>query len=119
MYIPGLNQHSMQLINNIVNGFKNYPAYSSYTIKSYLYDMQSKAQALEISRDNKIINLFLFYPAVNGSGKIGSIAIYGYDIAGHYKAIKSSMKAFGLNVDSVDIDRGGIEDFVDVYLTDY
>ena len=30
-----LNKESLQRIENIVNGFRNYPAYAAYTIKSY------------------------------------------------------------------------------------
>lgn len=110
-----LNQDSLTRIQNIANGFRNYPAYSAYQIKSYLYDMHSGAYALEISRNGQKINLFLFYPEFGGSGKIGSIALYGANLQGHYNAMCSSMTAFGMPISDIQFDSG-IETFLDITL---
>ena len=110
-----LNSDSLQRINNIVNGFRNYPAYSSYTIKSYTYDIRTGAHALEITRNNQLVNLWLFMP----DGKIESIAVYGSNLQGHLNAILSSMTVFGMKVSSAEMDYSGYSDYVDIYLEDY
>ena len=110
-----LNQDSLARIQNIVNGFRNYPAYSAYQIKSYLYDMHAGCHAIEISRNGQVINLFLFYPEYGGSGKIGSIALYGANLQGHYNAMRSSMTAFGMPISDIQFDSG-IETFLDITL---
>ena len=53
-----LNQDSLARIQNIVNGFRNYPAYSAYQIKSYLYDMHAGCHAIEISRNGQVIRIW-------------------------------------------------------------
>lgn len=110
-----LNQDSLARIQNIVNGFRNYPAYSAYQIKSYLYDMRAGCHAIEISRNGQVINLSLFYPQYGGSGKIGSIALYGANLQGHYNAMRSSMTAFGMPISDIQFDSG-IETFLDITL---
>lgn len=112
-----LNQDSQQRINNIVNGFRNYPAYHAYSIKSYAYDIHTGAHALEISRNNQLVNLWLFMPGIDG--KIASIAVYGCNLQGHLNAILSSMTVFGMRVSSAEIDRAGYSDYIDIYLEDY
>lgn len=112
-----LNKDSLQRITNIVNGFRNYPAYASYSIKSYTYDLRLGVHALEITRNGQVVNLWLFYPDVNG--KIESIAVYGSNLQGHLNAILSSMTVFGMKVSSAEIDRSGISDFIDIYLEEY
>lgn len=110
-----LNQDSLMRIQNIVNGFRNHPTYSTYQIKSYLYDMRAGCHALEITRNGQPINLFLFYPDANGSGKIGSIALYGANLQGHYNAMRSSMMAFGMPISEISFDSG-METFLDITL---
>ena len=111
-----LNQDSRQRIENIANGFRNYPAYSSYDIQSYVYDFRAGVHALEITRNGNPVNLFLFYPDESGNGKIGSIAVYGSQLQGHYNAMKSSMMAFGMRITSISMESG-LEDFVDIYIS--
>lgn len=111
-----LNQDSLKKIGNIVAGFKAYPAYKAYDIKSYCYDFRIGVHALQISKGSSTINLWLFYPGYDG--EIESIAIYGANLRGHLNAIRSSMTIFGLPVESAEMD-GGMEDFVDVYLKEY
>lgn len=110
-----LNQDSLQRIQNIANGFRNYPAYAAYDIKSYCYNAMAGIHALEITRNNQAVNLFLFYPATNRSGKIGSIAVYGASLQGHYNAMRSSMMAFGMPITDISIESGN-ETFLDVYI---
>ena len=110
-----LNQDSKQRIQNIANGFRNFPAYSAYSIESYVYDAMAGVHALEITRGGRKVNLFLFYPDYSGNGKIGSIAVYGSNLQGHYNAMKSSMMALGMPISSISIDSG-IETFLDIEL---
>lgn len=92
MFFNSLNQDSLQRIQNIADGFKAYPAYSSYQLNQYVYDPVRGIHAIEISHNGRFINLFLFFPDYNHTGKIGSIALYGSNLQGHYNAMKSSMK---------------------------
>ena len=110
-----LNQDSLQRIQNIAAGFKNFPAYAAYQITSYVYDFRAGVHALEITRDGKMINLFLFYPDTSGNGKIGSIALYGANLQGHYNAMSSSMMAFGMPISDISFDSG-METFLDIHL---
>lgn len=112
-----LNNDSLRRIGNIVNGFRNYPAYAAYSIRSYAYDVRTGAHALEITHDNRLVNLWLFMPGFDG--KIESIAVYGSNLQGHLNAILSSMTVFGMKVSSAEIDRSGASDYVDIYLEDY
>lgn len=116
MFTNSLNSESQCHINNIVTGLKNHPMYAAYNIRSYCYDMRVGVHAIEISKNGQPLNLFLFYPDDLGNGNIGSIAIYGANLKGHLAAIRSSNKIFGLEVESADIDYGGISDYIDVYL---
>lgn len=115
MIYHSLNQDSIQRIKNIENGFRNYPAYASFQIRNFVYDMHAGVHALEITRNGQNVNLFLFYPDASGSGKIGSIALYGVNLQGHYNAMRSSMMAFGMPISDISFDSG-IEPFLDIYL---
>ena len=110
-----LNQDSLQRIQNIATGFRNFPAYSAYQIQSYVYDFRAGVHALEITRNGQPVNLFIFYPDVSGNGKIGSIALYGANLQGHYNAMRSSMMAFGMPISDISFDSGN-EPFLDIYL---
>ena len=113
MFYNSLNKESLQRIANIETGFRNYPAYAAYQIRSYTYDWHAGVHALEISRDGRIVNLFLFYP--NYGGKIESFAVYGSNLQGHYNAMRSSMMAFGMHITSISMESGA-SDYVDVYI---
>ena len=117
MFYNQLNNDSLQRIGNIVKGFRNYPAYAAYSIRSYAYDLRTGAHALEITHNGQLVNLWLFYPGIDG--KIASIAVYGNYLQGHLKAILSSMTVFGMKVSSAEIDHSGMSDFIDIYLVDY
>lgn len=108
-----LNQDSQQRIRNIEIGFRNYPAYSAYDIRNYRYDLQNGVQALEVSKNGRMVNLFLFFPGLGG--KIESIALYGSNLQGHYNAMSRSMMAFGMKILSIDFEYGQ-SDYLDIYL---
>lgn len=110
-----LNQDSLQRIQNIAIGFRNFPAYAAYQIRSYVYDFRAGVHALEVTRNGQMVNLFLFYPDTCGNGKIGSIALYGSNLQGHYNAMSSSMMAFGMPISDISFDSG-VETFLDIYL---
>lgn len=117
MFYNSLNPDSHKRIQNIINGFRNYPAYAAYSIRSYCYDMRAGVHAIEISRNGQLMNLWLFYPGSNG--EIQSIAVYGAGLQGHLKAILSSMTVFGMKVESAEMDYSGMSDFIDIYLEEY
>jgi hypothetical protein len=108
-----LNQDSQQRIRNIENGFRNYPAYAAYDIRNYLYDLNNGVRALEVSKNGRMVNLFLFFPDL--AGKIESIALYGSNLQGHYNAMSRSMMAFGMRISSIDFEYGQ-SDYLDIYL---
>lgn len=110
-----LNQDSINRIRNIEMDLKNNPLYSSYQIRYYIYDSFADVHALEISKNGAKVNLWLFYPDVSNNGKIGSIALYGLYLQGHYNAIKSSMTVFDISVSDISFDSG-LESFLDIYL---
>lgn len=107
-----LNQDSLQRINNIVANFRANPSYSSFQIRTFLYQ---GVHAIEITRNGNKINLLLFYPEVNNSGKIGSIAMYGANLLEHYNTMKTSNKAFGMQIYDISLE-GGMSPFIDIYL---
>lgn len=110
-----LNQDSLMRIENIERGLRNYPPFSTYQIKSYLYDIRAGCHALEITRNGNLVNLYLFYPDVSGNGKIGSIALYGIHLQTHYNTMRSSMMIFGMPISDISFDSG-IETFLDITL---
>ncbi len=114
-----LNQHSLQLIDNIRMNAKEHPSYQGYQIiKDALSYSDAGAVAIKLISPKGPANMFLFYPSLDGSGKIGSCAIYGFQLTGHKNAIERTMTLFGLPVQSVHWDEG-IERFLDVTLEDY
>lgn len=114
-----LNAHSLFLINNIWVNANSHPMYANYDIEK---DVESYADAgavaIKVLKNGRAINMFLFYPACDGSGKIGSCAIFGNQLDGHKSAIERSMLLFGLPVKTVTWDEG-IERFIDVTIRDY
>lgn len=114
-----LNQHSKQLINNIWINAKNHPMYKSFdVVKDEVSYLDAGAIAIKLISPTGPTNMFLFYPAIDGSGRIGSCAIYGVHLSGHKNAIERSMLLFGLPVQSIEWDEG-IERFLDVTLEEY
>lgn len=113
------NQQSRKLITNILVNAQNHPMYAAYEVeKDEASYFNAGAIAINISKSSRPINMFLFYPAYDNSGKIGSVAIYGCQLSGHKNTIEKSMTLFGLPVESVEWDSG-FETFLDVTLEDY
>lgn len=116
---PRFNQRSRQLIDNIWLNAKAQPMYASHQIiKDETSYADGGAIAIMVGKNGQLLNMFLFYPAYDGSGKIGSCAIYGNFLEGHKQAIERSMQLFNLPVESVEWDQG-METFLDVTLKDY
>jgi len=116
MCLNFLNEESRQLISNIYENALHHPSYLSYDIKynetSY---WNAGAIAIEIYKNGQFCNMFLFFPAPDRSGNIGSVAIYGINLEGHKRAIERSHLLFGLPVDYVEVDSG-FETYLDVVL---
>ena len=89
--------------------------YNFCQVRSYVHNYSNGSRAIDISRNGVPVNLYLFYPDEDGSGKIDSIAIYGSYLQGFYNSIQSEKMIFGLKVKAIYKDSG-IEDFLDVYL---
>ena len=106
-----LNQDSKQRIRNIENGFRNHPNFFGYDIRNYCYNLDEGVQALEVSKNGRFVNLFLFFPDFDG--KIESIAVYGSNLQGHYNAMRSSMMAFGMRITDISMESGA-SDFIDI-----
>ena len=100
-------------INAVARNLRDKSQYRLCQFRTYSRSNSSKA--IEITKHGQPINLFLFYESVDGSGKIGSIAIYGLYLNDYYKAIKQAGSIFGLNVESVELDAG-FDDFLDIYV---
>lgn len=113
MFSFSLNSNSQQMIQNILNGLRM--AFPAYQCRTYIYDYRAGVHALEITRNGRICNLYLFYPETDGSGKIGSVALYGDALENHYRTISSSKNLFGMHVTSIERDFGQ-EDFLDIYV---
>lgn len=114
-----LNKQSQNLINTVWLNAQCHPMYADYIVeKDEASYFDAGAIAIKVSRNGRLLNMFLFYPACNNSGKIGSIAIYGCQLDGHKRAIERTMTVFGLPVEDVEWDEG-FERFLDVTLEDY
>lgn len=116
MFSGYMSEASVLQITTIANRLMLHPLYSKYTIQSYCFDWSCDVYAIKISENFNTINLFLFYPSTTGDGTIESIAIYGMGLSGHLEKILASKRIFGLEIESAEIDRSGMSDFVDVYL---
>lgn len=114
--MPHLNSDSKRRISNIVSNFRNHPNYRLYNIRSYVYDARQGAEAIEITKNGQLVNLWLFLPGIDG--EIDSIACYGMYLSGHYQAIKNSMNVFGMPVLDVSMEKG-LSQYVDIQLASY
>lgn len=113
---PSFNSNSEQLIENIYRNARNHTMYVSYQIeldRASYFDAPSNG--VKIAMNGSFVNMFLFYPAPDNSGKFGSVAIYGASLNDHKAAVERSMNLFGLLVESVSWDEG-YEKFLDVVL---
>lgn len=112
-----LNSRSLQLINNIREGFISHPMFSEYEIDSYFDENQSGSFFMDITHKGQFMSKYMFWPTPYGD--IHSIAIYGISLREHLRKISSSMKCFGLEVEDVRIDDEGLNPYVDVTLKPY
>ena len=110
-----LNRDSLERISNIEYGFRNFPLYSGFDIRNYRYNFRTGVQALEVSKNGIMVNLFLFFPDPSGNGKIESIALYGSNLQDHYNVMRNSMMAFGMKISSISFESGQ-SDYLDIYL---
>lgn len=108
-----LSQENIQLITNIYMNFKNNPVYSKYDI-SMVENAAMGAIDIYVEKNGQPVNRFMFCGSL--FGELNSIAIYGAQLNGHLKSIKSSMRIFGLKVSDVEIDYEGLSPYVDVTL---
>ncbi|MDY4758227.1 MAG: hypothetical protein SO287_11710 [Parabacteroides sp.] len=118
MLLNYLNENSKKLIENIFMNFKKHPVYSSYKVSKEEYCL-SKTGAIDlyIEKDGKFINRFCFH-GNETTGNIDYILIYGIQLNGHIKAIRSSMRIFDLPVEDITVGRDQLgETFVCVDLS--
>ena len=115
MYLS-LNQKSRQMIDNVYCGIKaNYPQYVVEKVGTG--NIQVDGVFLNVYSNGTLVNSYLFSPGI--SGEIESIAIYGQALQGHYNTISRSRNIFGLPVDDISIDNGGLSPYVDITIGQY
>ena len=115
--IKKINERGAQIISNIYINLKKAPNYQSYYI-NFSECIDFGGYLIELTKNLQPVNMFLFFPKEDNSGNIGSIAIYGKFLEGHYKSIKNSMKIFGLPVIDIEINSGE-SDYIDIQIGDY
>lgn len=108
-----LNPRSKIIIDEIAAHLRS----QAYTVRSYLFDIHTGCHAIETSFCGLTVNLWLIYPGIDG--EINSIALYGANLENHLKEIQSTMKIFGLPIDSAEIDYTGKSNFIDIFLKPY
>lgn len=111
--VPSLSRDSVLIIRNIHNVFLTHPNYIGYEFDFY---EDSGCVVFNIKKEGRIANMYRFY-AKPLSGEIGSIAIYGRALEGHFKTISHSKIIFGLVVEDIElVTTNTIEPFVDITL---
>ena len=110
-----LNDDSRNFILAVAQNLQNMSQYRSCQFRTYRHNISNDSQAIEITRNGNPVNLFIFYPSIEDSGKIGSIAIYGSFLNEYYRSIKQDGTIFGIKVESIERDAG-FDDFLDIYL---
>lgn len=106
---------SCDFIHAVAKDLQNKSQYQFCQFRTYRHSYSNGSLAIEITRQGKPINLFIFYPSIDGSGKIGSIALYGLHLNDYFWSIKQAGSIFGLKVESIEKDAG-FDDFLDIYL---
>lgn len=110
-----MSDESKELIQNIALNLQNHPHYLACEIKLNRRSLANDTYEIDIYKFGKQINKFIFYPAINYSGKIGSLAIYGSFLNEYLYAIRSAGSIFGIKIESITRDAG-FEDYLDIYL---
>ena len=103
-----LNTESTILVKGLVQQFENlgYNIETGCNPNGSIYFVASKL--------GEAHNRFDFYG--NPNGEIGSIAIYGSHLQGHLNNILDKKTIFGLPIEEAEIDRGGMENYVDIQI---
>lgn len=112
-----LNERSQSIVTNLHRNFKNHPRFLHLTITLNSELFSTGCMSIEVSNNGRPINLFMFCP--DGRGNIGSVAIYGSNLNGHYSTIYKSRNIFGLPVTEISMDDSGISEFVDIQIGKY
>ena len=90
-----LSPESLQMIENICNGFRRFENYHIVTTDD---NWSTGTFHVDVYHMGRFCSKYMFCPTLNG--KIGSIAIYGVGLPDHLKKIQASMNCFGLSVAS-------------------
>lgn len=103
-----LNSESTNLIKGLVQQFKNldYNTELGCNPNGSIY--------FTVVKFGGASNRFEFYG--NPNGDIASIAIYGSNLQGHLNNILNKKTIFGLPIEDAEIDRGGMEKYVDIQI---
>lgn len=109
-----LNARAQQLALNVYNNLKTHPIYRNYQVVISPYNSETASIDIDIYRNGQSITRFMF--CGDYTGELHSIAIFGVQLDGHLRNIRSSMKIFGLDVQSVNLDTEGFSPFVDVII---
>lgn len=111
------NEESLYIIRDVELNICNLPIYNYCQVQSYIHDSSKSSQAIEIRKNGVLVNMYLFYPATDGSGKIDSIAIYGSYLQEFYNMIRSDGMIFGMNVKTIYLDiDSALENFLAIYV---
>ena len=114
-----LNAKTQQLAVNVYNNLKRHPVYMNYQVVISPYNSETASIDIDIYRKGQSINsqsITRFMFCGDYTGELHSIAIFGIQLDGHLRNIKSSRKIFGLDVKSVNLDTEGFSPFVDVII---
>lgn len=107
-----LNQSARQLVNNIYNNFNTHPNFIDYHCS---FSEELNCSVINITKGGRNVNMYRFYP--DHTGNLGSIAIYGIALDGHFKTINGTKKIFGLDITDIEfVKNNTVESFVDVTL---
>lgn len=107
-----LNSESTNLIKGLIQQFKNldYNTELGCNPNGSIY--------FTVVKFDGTSNRFDFYG--NPNGDIDSIAIYGSNLQKHLNNILDKRTIFGLPIEDAEIDRGGMENYVDIQIkSDY
>lgn len=112
-----LNERSQSIITNLHRNFKGHPQFMHLTVTLNSELTTTGCMSIEVSNNGRPVNLFMFCP--NWIGDIGSAAIFGSNLNGHYSTISKSHNFFGLPVTDISMDNSGLSNFVDIQIGKY
>lgn len=112
-----LNQRSMNLIKQVAQQMLNGLDTNVYRVQMGEYDSFYGTTYFLFGAGNTLINRFGFYG--NSNGEITSITIHGNNLFGYYNSLRSIKKVFCFDIDEINIDNGGTDTFIDIYIKPY